>query len=325
MTVNTTGGAVPVESLGRTLIHEHVLIGFPGWWMDGRKQPYRRADVVSRVVDAFQQVRAHSVETIVDPCPIDLGRDIELIAGVAQRSGVKLICATGVYVERMGIPWTFRFLPEEEITDIFIKEIEIGIGNTGIKAGVVKIATDSPVTDYEKKMVSAAAKAAKATGVPIISHTEKCSCGQDQIDIVTSCGCKPNHLLVGHSDGRDDPEYQASLAERGAYVGFDRFGQELFNTDEVRVRCLMNMVQKGHIDRIMVSHDMVHCFGGDLVPGFLDNTVEALHKIMPSWRMTHLFENILPRLKSAGLSDQEFDHIIRENPRRFFAEAIARA
>jgi phosphotriesterase-related protein len=319
-TVNTANGRLALEDLGKTLIHEHVLVGFPGWYLNSRRPKFQRAEVMARVVDAFQQLHAYGVRSVVDPCPMDLGRDVEFCAEVAQRSGVNLICTTGVYDEAMGISYTFKYLEVDEIAEIYIKEIEDGIAQTGIRAGAIKIATgDGQVTDYERKAVTAAARAAKATGVPIISHTENCSCGQDQIDIVTGEGAPARCLLVGHSDGRDDPAYQEAIAARGAYVGFDRFGLEMIVPDEIRMKNLKNLVDRGYRDRIMVSHDTVHCFLGDNVPGLGD--AAALAKIAPHWRLTHLFENILPRLKQLGLSQGDFDHIVTENPRRFFSEA----
>lgn len=317
--VNTVQGKMKVEDLGRTLVHEHVLIGFPGWFMDARQPPFKRAEAMARVVDAFQELHGHGVRTVVDPCPMDLGRDVEFNAEVSQKSGVNLICTTGVYAESMGIPYMLRDLPVEAIVEIFVKEIEDGIAATGIRAGLIKIATgEGHVTDYERKMITASARAAKLTGVPLISHTENCSCGHDQIDIATGEGLPSSSLIVGHSDGRDDHDYQKSLADRGAYVGFDRFGLEQIVPDTVRMANLKKLAEAGHRDRIMVSHDSVNCWLGGL-PGGGDP--EALQKIVPNWRMTHLFENIFPELRRMGMSEADVETIISENPRRYFDQA----
>jgi phosphotriesterase-related protein len=106
--VNTVQGKRAAGDLGRTLIHEHVLVGFPGWFMDARMPAFQRSEAIERAVDAFQQLHAYGVTTVIDPCPMDLGRDVEFIAEVGQKSGVTLICATGAYVESMGIPYTFN-------------------------------------------------------------------------------------------------------------------------------------------------------------------------------------------------------------------------
>jgi len=219
-TVNTTTGPIAVGALGRTLIHEHVLVGFPGWFMDRRQPPFRRAEAVARVVEAFSALHDYGVRTVVDPCPMDMGRDVEMIAEVAQRSGINLICTTGAYTEQQGIPNTFRNLEVEAITEIYIREIEDGVGRTGIKAGLIKIATDiGQASAYERKLITAAARAAKLTGTQLITHTENCSCGHEQIDIVTTEGIAASRLLVGHSDGRDDHHTSDPLQSAGPMSG----------------------------------------------------------------------------------------------------------
>jgi len=321
--VNTVEGRKAASELGRTLIHEHVLVGFPGWFMDARQPPFKRAEAIAHAVDAFQELHDPGVRTVIDPCPMDLGRDVEFVAEVSQKSGITLICTTGVYAESMGIPYTLRALPPEAVTEIFVKEIEDGIGTTGIRAGLIKIATgEGHVTDYERKMIAASARAAMITGVPLISHTENCSCGHDQIDIATGEGLAASSLIVGHSDGRDDHDYQRSLAERGAYVGFDRFGLEQIVPDAVRAKNLKKLADAGHKERIMVSHDTVNCWLGGLPGGA---PPEALSQIAPNWRMTHLFEHIFPELKAMGMSQDDLDLIVTENPRRYFDEAAGNA
>jgi phosphotriesterase-related protein len=314
--VNTVLGRRRPSELGKALVHEHVLIGYPGWFMDARMPPFVRAEAMDRAVDAFQQLKAYGVSTVVDPCPMDLGRDVTFNAEVSQRSGVTLIATTGGYFEAEGIPFTLNHFEVDEIADIFQKEIEDGIGGSGIKPGLLKIATgDGKVSAYERKLVTAAAKAAKRTGVPLLSHTQNCTCGHDQIDIVTGEGNDAHRLLVGHSCGRDDHPYQKSLAERGAYVGFDRFGITIFNSDESRMKNLKQMIDAGFRNSLLVSHDKVNCWMGG-IPGV--GSPDLVKAILPNWTMTHLFERIFPALLEMGVSQADLDHIVTENVRRWF-------
>lgn len=322
--VNTTSGKMSLDALGKTLVHEHVLVGFPGWHLDNREPEFNRSEIVPRIVDAFQRLHDYGVRTVIDPCPMDMGRDVDICAEISQKSGINLICTTGVYDEKMGAAYSFAYMEPDEIADIYIKEIEDGIGYTGIRAGAIKIATgEGVVSDFERKMITAASRAAKATGVPIISHTENCSCGHEQIDIVTGEGVASHCLLVGHSDGRDDPAYQEALAARGAYVGFDRFGLEMIVPDQIRMKNMKNMIDKGYRDHLLLSHDTVHCFLGNKVPGWSDGRADSFYDISPNWRLTHLFENIRPALVTMGVSGEDFDYIVTENPRRFFEHASA--
>ncbi len=322
--IQTTTGTASPDELGRTLIHEHVLVGFPGWELDAKAPKFKRAEGMLRAVDQMHELQGHGVKTFVDPCPMDLGRDAEFLAELAQKSGMRIICTTGAYFEVEGNTYTFRHLSVEQITEIYIKEIEEGIGETGIKAGAVKIATGAPtVSEYERKLVTAGARAAKATGVPVISHTQDGCCGHDQIDIVTGEGLQAEQLVVGHSDGINDPEYHRSLAARGAFVGFDRFGISLFQPDEVRVANVMKLIEAGHLERILMSHDSIICWLGRPVP-YAQNFEEML-AMLPKWRSSHIFKEIVPMLREKGLNEVQLETLLVKNPQRLFSAGLKHA
>jgi phosphotriesterase-related protein len=312
--VQLTDGQVDFSGLGRTLIHEHVLVGMPGWNLDLKAPKFVRAEAMARAVDRLQELKSHNCNTIVDPCPMDLGRDVEFVAEVAQKSGVNIVVATGVYNEAEGIPYTFRSMPHEDILELYVKELTDGVGETGIKAGVIKIATghDLP-TEYEQKMISVAAEASRLTGVPIVSHTNIASHGHQQIDLVEAHGGRADCLVVGHSGDRDDSSYQISIAERNAFVGLDRFGLEMILPDALRMKNLVELVRAGHRDQILISHDHPVCLLGRMGPD--------LATIAPIWSITHIFERILPALAELGLSAEDIERILVDNPRRLFANA----
>jgi phosphotriesterase-related protein len=316
--VQTTTGTARASELGRTLIHEHVLIGMPGWDLDPLAPRFDRGEAMARAIDQLHELADLGVETFVDPCPMDLGRDVEFLAELSQKSGMRIVCTTGAYYEAAGITFTFRHMSVEQITEIYIEEIERGIGRTGIRAGAVKIATGAGVvSDYEKNLVTAGARAARETGVPIISHTENATCGHDQIDLVTAEGVAAERLLVGHSDGIDDPEYHRSLAERGAFVGFDRFGISIFVPDEVRIRNVLRLAEAGHTERILLSHDSIVCWLGRPVP--MGNRYEDLLALLPDWRPNLIFRKVIPELLKRGLSKDDVETILVKNPRRLFS------
>jgi len=317
-TIRTTTGWASPDELGRTLIHEHVLIGFPGWDLDAKAPRFERDEVMARAVDQMQELLDLGVRTFVDPCPMDLGRNVEFLAELSQKSGMRIICTTGAYLEAEGITHTFRHLPVEELTEIFVGEITTGVGDTGIRAGAVKIATGSRVvSEYERKLVTAGARAARETGVPIISHTQNASCGGDQIDLVTAEGVPAGRMVVGHSDGTEDHWYQRSLAERGAFVGFDRFGISIIVSDEVRIRNVLRLAEAGHTERIMLSHDSIMHWLGRPVP--FANRHEEILEGLPDWRPTSIFRKVIPRLLEGGLSNDDIETILVDNPRRLFA------
>lgn len=319
--INTVTGRARPEELGSTLVHEHLLIGYPGWQMDALAPRFRRGDALSRGVDKLQELRSYGVATFLDPCPMDLGRDVEFMADVAQRSGMRIICTTGAYKQNEGLTYTFGALPVEDITAIYVKELTEGIGESGIRAGLVKVATGAPtMTEYERKLLVAGGRAAAAVGCPVITHTDDASLGLEQIEVLTAQGVPAHRILVGHSDGRDDHEYHRSLADKGSYVGFDRFGIEFLHPDAQRIESVGKMVDAGYVRSLCLSHDATCAgwlgrpvFGGKHVA-----TAEAIAAAMPRWEAAHLFKRILPRLRERGVTEADVRTIFVDNPRRYF-------
>jgi phosphotriesterase-related protein len=318
--VNTVTGPVRPEDLGTTLVHEHLLIGYPGWFMDALAPSFRRADALARGVDRLQELRSFGVATFLDPCPMDLGRDVEFMAEVAQRSGMRIVCTTGAYKENEGLTYTFGALRVEEIEAIYVKELTEGIGESGIRAGLIKVATGAPISEYEKKLLVAAGRAAAKVGCPVITHTDHASFGLEQIAILTAQGVPPHRILVGHSDGRDDHAYHRSLADRGAYVGFDRFGIEAFISDDRRIDSVCKMVEAGYARSVCMSHDATCAgwLGRPVFGGRLVMTSEAIAASLPNWEATHIFKRILPRLRERGLTAADERTIFTDNPARYF-------
>jgi phosphotriesterase-related protein len=320
--IQTVTGPIRVSDLGLTLVHEHLLIGWPGWFMDALAPPFRRAEALSRAVDKLAELRALGVKSFVDPCPMDLGRDVTFMAEVAQRSGMQIICATGAYKESQGITYTFSALPVEEIEQIYLRELTEGIGETGIRAGLVKVATGAhAISPYERKLLTAGARAAARVGCPVLTHTDEATCGLEQIALLGAEGLPAHRILVGHSDGREDHDYHRALAERGAYVGFDRFGIETLVKDEVRIRSLLAMLRAGHVESLCLSHDAT-CGAWLGRPSFDGKRVlspERIAQHLPLWEPTHLFKRILPSLRSLGVGDAQLHTMLVENPARYFA------
>jgi len=314
--VHTVLGPCRTSDLGVALMHEHLLIGWPGWENDAAAQPMSRAEVRRLCVERMLELKELGMSTFVDPCPIDLGRDVELMAEVAQATGIHIICATGLYKEDQGGASYFKFRTPfadvaGEMAETFVKELTEGIGSTGIRAGVIKVATGAhQITAYERMVLTAAARAHRATGAPITTHTDEGTMGREQLDVFAAEGVDLKHVIVGHSCGSADLRYHVDLLDRGAYLGFDRFGLEFLQPDRVRVAALIGLIGIGFGHRLVLSHDTVWCWRG--------RPLELPSALMPKWNPTHLFRNIIPALREAGVSEAKIQSLIRDNPRRYF-------
>ena len=318
MSVMSVTGPVKPEDLGRTLVHEHIVIGTEGQNLDPMAAPDRR-EIVAVAVDQLQKLKAHGVFSIVDPCPIELGRDPELYAEVSERSGVRIIFSTGFYYEAMGIPQYWRARDADEIADFYLKELTDGVGKTGLRPGVIKAATGLEVTANEEKCLSGAAMAQRQAGCAIITHTENSRHGGKQQDIFEANGANMARVLIGHQDEQKSPEPIIALAERGTFVGVDRIGLDMLNTDDIRADNVTAVVKAGFVRQVCLSHDCVCSLSAARFP--FPFPKERRPKDNKAWAaslkpMTHLLTDFLPRLKARGVTDADIDTILRDNPRR---------
>jgi phosphotriesterase-related protein len=321
MAINTVLGKCKSSDLGVTLIHEHLAAGFPGWELDNRN--FNRKGELGKAVDRLKEIQDLGINSFVDPCPMELGRDPEFAAEAAEKSGMRIVIATGLYNDAFGIPQHFRMLGVDDIADVYIQEITEGIGKTGVKAGIIKTATggipgmsvDTAITAQEEKCLRAAARAHKKTGTPILCHNSETSpFGRQTLDIFESEGVNFQHVLIGHACGVGDMRYYFDILNRGAWLGFDRFGIEPIAPDKMRLASLIGLLAVG-FDRIMLSHDAVGCWLGRPFPA-----IQKMMEESPNSHYAHISRNILPQMRKAGVSDEKIHTLMVDNPRAYFGD-----
>ncbi|MGH8013688.1 MAG: phosphotriesterase family protein, partial [Candidatus Binataceae bacterium] len=308
-------GSISTDQLGTTLMHEHLLVGWAGWELDCTAPRFERKTALKQAVERLKQLKDLGLSTFVDPCPNDIGRDVVFMAEVSQASGVNIICSTGLYKEDLGSTPYFKQRSAEEITDIYTTELTEGVGETGIKAGLLKCATGKDhITEYEEKCLRAASRASKKTGTPITTHTDDGTMGREQLDIFQSEGVDFSKVIIGHSCGASDLRYHTDMLDRGCYLGFDRFGLDFLQPDRLRLAALIGLLGIGFEKQLVLSHDSVACWKGR----GLENMPAETLKLIANWNPTHIFKNIIPALKEAGVAERKITTMMTENPRRFF-------
>ncbi|NPU82955.1 MAG: phosphotriesterase-related protein [Syntrophaceae bacterium] len=322
-TIQSVAGPIDVASLGKTLIHEHFLFGYPGWEGDASVAgQFDYKACIQAGLQMAEKVKAHGVKTIVDATPNDMGRNPTLLKEIAEKSGLNIICASGYYSEAEGASPYFKAWSKfgdgvKQIYDVFKKETTEGIGATRIKSGVLKLASSKGIiTDYERMFFKAAALVSQEEGIPIVTHTEEGTQGLEQTDLLLSAGVDPKRIMIGHICGSTNMEYLLSILEKGVYIGFDRFGIEgIAGTpkDSRREACLIGLLGMGYTSQIMISHDWVNYWLGR------QGVSAIISIVMPNWKPTHLFEDVLPILEKAGVKADQVESMLNENPRRFFA------
>ena len=319
--INKVKGPISSDELGKTLVHEHFLFGYPGYQGDITCGPFDREIALKTCIDTVEEVKNYGLKTVIDATPNDCGRDPEFLKEVAEKTGINIICSSGYYYEGEGAPAYFKQRAgmgdiSPEIYEMLKKEVTEGIGSTGIKAGVFKLASSKDqITDYEKLFFKAAARVSKEEGTPIITHTQEGTMGPEQAELLISEGADPRRIMIGHIGGSTDISYFLRVLEKGTYIAFDRIGlQGLVGCpmDTTRVACIIGLVGAGYADRIMLSHDFIlHWLGRPLL------VPEAALPLRGNWNWSHVFKNIVPMLKQGGVSDEQINMMLVENPRRF--------
>jgi phosphotriesterase-related protein len=298
-------------------MHEHVFIlspditaNYPEVWGDEAK---REDDAIRRL----NELKSRGVDSIVDLTVIGMGRYIPRIERIAAATDLNIVVATGVYTYN-DVPMYFHFTGPggalgdgEPMVDMFVRDIEHGIADTGVKAAILKCATDEPgVTPGVERVLRAVAKAHRLTGVPISTHTHAATRrGLEQQRIFADEGVDRTRVVIGHSGDTTDLDYLEELIGNGSYIGMDRFGVDVFLPFEDRVNTVARMCERGHADKMVLSHDAA-CF--------MDWVPEQLLPALPNWHYLHIHNDVIPALKERGVTDEQLTTMLVDNPRDIF-------
>lgn len=322
MSAQTVRGPVEAADLGLTLPHEHVLFGYPGYQGDVTLGRFDHHAAMTHCLQVAEAVKSRGVRTIVDATPNECGRDPEFLREFSERSGLNILCSSGYYYEGEGGTAYFHFRMSlgsagPEIYEMLLKEVTEGIGGTGVKAGVIKLASSrDAITPYERMFFTAAARVQRETFVPIITHTQEGQQGPQQAELLVGEGADPHRIMIGHMDGNTDPDYHRATLAHGVNIAFDRIGLQGIvgtPTDAERLKVLGALLADGHADRILLSHDSIWQWLGrpPVIP-------EPVLPAVAQWVPTHLFDDILPALQAQGVTEQQVRQMTVENPARVF-------
>ncbi len=322
--VATYLGLRPAAELGTTLMHEHIFVRNPELELSIEFDEWDRAAMIDSAVEGLAELHRLGIDTVVDLTVPGLGRDPVLISDVASRAPVAIIASTGLYGAAALAPFfqlhgPGRLVSEPDpLIDMFIRDIETGIGSSGVRAGLLKVtSSDSGITAHEARVLSAAATAARQTGVSIATHSNPASRnGLEQQQFFRARGVAPDRLVIGHSGDTQDIDYLRELMDAGSTIGLDRFGMEFVLDDERRIDTLLSLIRLGYADRIVISHDAA--FYSHVTPP------SWRYGAAPRWRMDNIVSNVLPRLRSAGIGQEEIDQVMVANPRRLLTRGASR-
>lgn len=319
-TVPTTAGEIEVDQLGVVLMHEHVFIrtetlhwswpGFAGWDEEAE---------VAKAREKLAALKQAGVDTILDMTVAGLGRDPALVARAAEGTGLKVMFATGYYTyDHLPFPFHFRgvFFDEGDtmLQSLFERDVTEGIGDTGIRAAVLKLATDQQgMTPDVERVARAIAHVHVRTGTVICTHTHaQTRRGLEQQELFKEYGVDLNRVMIGHSNETTDLDYLERVIENGSYVGWDRCGLSAVVPLDEQLDTLAELCKRGYASRLMLSHDKA-----SFIDWFPDEWIDA---VVPNWQYTYIHSGVLPGLRERGVTDDQIEQILMRNPRDFFAQ-----
>jgi predicted metal-dependent phosphotriesterase family hydrolase len=227
--IRTVLGDLPPAQLGRCYAHEHVIID-PSFTT--HVTPDFQIDDVARATTELQRFRAAGGGAMIDSMPCDCGRNVRKLVEVSRRSGVHLVCPTGLHLAKYYPPGHWgETLSEDQLAALFIADITEGVDardygsplveRTPHRAGVIKIATGPTFQPREERIFAAAAAAHRATGCPILTHTEQGELAVEQVQRLRTLGVDLRHVCLSHTDRRPDLAYHREILSTGVRLEYD--------------------------------------------------------------------------------------------------------
>lgn len=295
--VQTVRGPVAGDALGITLPHEHLFIDL--------LREYRGTGLLtdeSLAIEELTRFRDAGGGTLVDCTSEGLGRAPEALRRVSAATGVHIVMGSGHYRRPYLDEVLVDRLSVDALADTIVRDLTEGVGDTGIRAGIIgEIGCDRSISAVEERVFRAAARAHRRTGVTITTHAARWPVGEAQLDLLAEEGVDPGRVIIGHCDMVPDPAYHLRLARRGAWVQFDTIQGTHERDTQDRIDWIRRLLDAGMGDRLLLSHDV--CLTTDLAayggPGY-----------------AYLLAGFRPRLLAAGLTAAEIDRLMIDAPRR---------
>ena len=336
--VMTVLGPIDPSEVGATLLHEHIVSDISGMVGEPTDPEARRlfdlpitlenlaeirwsrAGMLSRqnidlndpeeAVTELSELAQAGGGTVVEASPIGMRGVTEALPGISRRSGVHIVKGTAFFVDPF-VPAPYRDASVESLAEVLVSEFEEGIGDTGVRAGIIdEIGTSAPVTDLEARVLAAGAQAAAATGMSIVVHLDPwAKAGLQVVDILADAGADLSRVVIGHLNPTlPDIDYHRAIAERGCVLGYDLCGYDIVLTpgrfppyDWETADAVARLVQDGFGDRITLS---------------LDTALKTDLRMYGGWGYAHILRRVVPLLAERGLTTGQIDTITTGVPTR---------
>jgi phosphotriesterase-related protein len=336
--VQTVLGPIEPSEMGVTLTHEHIFIDLSCYYVEPeeaslrwyRDKPYT-IDMVGKttaiwylntdnvhlldeaeVTAAIDKYRLAGGNTVVDVTNPDIGRDPLALARISRATGLNIVMGAGHYVP-VAHPADMDERSEDSIYERLVRDVTVGVGDTGIKSGVIgELGNVHPLTDNQTKVLRAAGRAHAETGCPVLIHPGHHEDSHLSIlEILDRAGCPPERVIMGHLDWSIDAfDVLTRIAETGCFLEYDVFGFEASSlgylggyldplSDAQRITHLEFLVGSGYGDKITVGQDVC---------------MKWFRAEYGGKGYAHILENIVPRMRARGWTQAQLDDMLIHNP-----------
>lgn len=342
MSCMTVLGKMDVAQLGVVTPHEHIFIDMSVFFSEPdevqakklskemvtieklgvlKRNPFAVLDNLQMMDEKTQTEEIKCFKhaggrTVVDVTTVGIGRDAELLRKVAIETGLNVIAGAGFYVRDSQRSDVLE-LSVEEMEEQIVREVEVGIGHSGVRAGVIgEIGVSHILYPFEERSLRAACRAQVRTNAPLMVHINPWSQqGLKAMKIIEEHKITPGKIVICHSDVENREDYIFQLLDKGVFLEFDNFGKEMntdkwdckpgsgrFSTDWERVHLLKKMIDRGYARQILLSCDiclktLLHAYGG--------------------WGYDHVLTHIVPMMEEVNVTKDQIEEILIHNPARW--------
>ena len=209
---------------------------------------------VDAAVAGLERLWELGIRTVVDLTVLGLGRDVARVAQVAARTRVRLLASTGYYTADVLPAYFHTHGPgllvggPDPLVELFVRDIEIGIADTGVRAAMLKVVTDRPGTHPRRTSGDGRGRGrtpayGRSDHDP---HARRVAQRPRPAGVLLgSAASPPERLVIGHCGDSEDLDYLRELMDAGATIGMDRFGMEHVLLTTARVETVLDLLRLG--------------------------------------------------------------------------------
>ena len=185
-------------------------------------------DSMEDIINELKLFKKAGGGAVCDVSPSNIRLKPSSLPDISWSSGVHIVCSTGYYVDA-SLPPEVKNMTVDEMAAVMINEVCMGVAGTNVRCGIIgELGCSWPLTDVERKVLCAGAKAQRETGAPLLIHP-----GSNEeapfeiIDILREAGADISRTVMSHLDRTllsDDSTLR--FAKTGCGLEYDLFGTE---------------------------------------------------------------------------------------------------